>query len=269
MLLIFLSCVWILGIFLGYKIDLPLWSGIAAAGPLVFAVFLRRNRKPLILAALGILLFVAAAAYSYASLNTVDESRVSFYNDGGVYQIEAKIVSDPDVRDQTAYLTVEASAIKLEAARRDIEGTVLVFVPRYPAYRYGDVLRITGELRTPPQLGDFDYRGYLAHQGIYATMLYPEIEVLETGRGFAPLAWVYSLRARLSQTLAQVLPEPQASLARGIVLGIRGDIPPELRDDFSRSGTAHLLAISGLHLGVMAGILLGIGLWLFGRRRHL
>ena len=90
---------------------------------------------------------------------------------------------------------------------------------RYPTYNYGDVLLVTGELETPPQLDDFDYRGYLAHQGIYTTMLYPGIEILDSGQGFEPLEWVYSLRGRLSRSMTEILPEPQASLAQGIILG--------------------------------------------------
>ncbi len=100
-------------------------------------------------------------------------------------------------------------------------------------------------------------------------MLYPEIELLDSGQGFKPLEWIYSLRNRLSQTLAEVLPEPQASLAQGIILGMRGNIPPPLKDAFARTGTAHLLAISGLHLSIVAGILLSVGIWLFGRKRYL
>jgi competence protein ComEC len=179
------------------------------------------------------------------------------------------VAGDPDVRDKSTHLTLSAAAIRLDTGWREVEGRVLVFVPRFPAYSYGDVLRVTGELKTPPQLGDFDYRGYLAHQGISTTMLYPRIEVLDTGQGFAPLAWIYSLRGRLAQTLAEVLPEPQASLAQGIVLGIRGNIPEDLNNDFTRSGTAHLLAISGFNLSIMAGVLLSIGLWLLGRRHYL
>jgi competence protein ComEC len=179
------------------------------------------------------------------------------------------VAGDPDVRDKSTHLTLSAAAIRLDTGWREVEGRVLVFVPRFPAYSYGDVLRVTGELKTPPQLGDFDYRGYLAHQGISTTMLYPRIEVLDTGQGFKPLAWIYSLRGRLAQTLAEVLPEPQASLAQGIVLGIRGNIPEDLNNDFTRSGTAHLLAISGFNLSIMAGVLLSIGLWLLGRRHYL
>ncbi|MDD4876490.1 MAG: ComEC/Rec2 family competence protein, partial [Dehalococcoidales bacterium] len=88
-------------------------------------------------------------------------------------------------------------------------------------------------------------------------------------QGFKPLGWIYSLRNLLSQSLAKILPEPQASLAQGIVLGIRDNIPSSVNTDFSRSGTSHLLAISGFHLAIITGILLTIGIWLFGKRHYL
>ncbi|MBN1176527.1 MAG: ComEC/Rec2 family competence protein [Dehalococcoidales bacterium] len=269
MVLIYLSCAWVAGVFLGYKLNVPPLLCLAGLAPLLLLVFTRRYLKTVVLACLGIIIFVAAAAYSYHSLYAIDDGRVHFYNDLGTVEITGIVSGDPDVRDSNTRLHLSTSAIRLESGWHDIEGMVLVFVPRYPAYEYGDVLQVTGELATPPQLDDFDYQNYLAHQGIHATLYYPKIEVLDTGRGFAPLAWIYSLRGKLAENLAQALPEPQASLAQGVVLGIRGNIPQDLRDDFSRSGTAHLLAISGLHLGIMAGIMLGIGIWLFGRRYYL
>ncbi len=269
MLLIFLSCIWVAGIFLGSKLNLPPAFILIGLIPLPLLFFTRQYRKPIILASLGIITLLASAAYSFSSLNTVDDSRLHFYNDSGVVELKGTVAGDPDVRDKNTRLTLSASEIRLDSGWRGVEGTVLVFVPRYPAYKYGDVLRVTGELETPPQLDDFDYRDYLAHQGIYTIMFYPGIEVLDTGQGFGPMAWVYSMRSRLAENLAEVLPEPQASLAQGVILGIRGNIPQELRSDFTRSGTAHLLAISGLHLGIMAGVLLSAGLWVFGRRYYL
>ncbi|NOQ18157.1 MAG: DNA internalization-related competence protein ComEC/Rec2, partial [Dehalococcoidales bacterium] len=102
----------------------------------------------------------------------------------------------------------------------------------------------------------------------YSLMTYPEIEMLERGKGLKPLAWVYSVRNRMSQTITQVLPEPQASLAQAVTLGIRGNLPQSVKDDFSRTGTTHLLAISGLHLSILAGIILSAGIWLWGRRHY-
>ncbi len=129
------------------------------------------------------------------------------------------------------------------------------------------MLRITGEPLTPAVLEDFDYRSYLEHQGIGTVMYYPSVEVVASGQGNPAMSWIYSVRGRLAETLSEVLPEPQASVAQGILLGIRGNIPEDVRADFNRSGTAHLLAISGLHLGIVAGILLAIGVCVFGRRR--
>ncbi len=268
MVLIFLSCVWVLGIFLGYKLQVPWPFCLFGLAPLLLLFFDRKHVKRLIIAGLGIVLFVAATSYSYSSLNNVDEGRLRFYNDLGSFEVQGKLVRDPDVRDKSTHLFLSVESINVDGVWKEVNGTALVFVPRYPAYRYGDVIKLTGRLNTPPRLDDFDYAGYLEHQGIYTTILYPRIEVVDTGKGFPPLAWIYSLREDLSDTLTQVLPEPQASLAQGIVLGMRGNIPDDLNADFARSGTTHLLAISGFNISIMAGILLGVGLWLFGRRHY-
>jgi len=235
--------------------------------PLLFTA--RQHRKTIILISLALTALFAAAIYSYSSLNTVDESRLRFYNDRGTVEIKGMVAGDPEVRDKSTHVNLSSSEIKLENRWQVVEGTARLFVPRYSVYKYGDILLVNGELETPPQLDDFDYKNYLAHQGIHSTMLYPEIEIQERGKGFKPLGWIYSLRHGMADTMAKVLPEPHASLAQAIVLGIRGTIPTPLKSDFIHSGTAHLLAISGLHLGIMAGILLSIGIWLFGRRHYL
>lgn len=274
MALIYLSCAWVAGIFLGFiflesGFNLPLVLIATGLIPLCLLFFLRQRRKLIILASLSLMALFGGAFYFQSSLPSIDENHLQFYNDQGIVEIKGMVNADPEVSDKSTHLRLSATEIKWDNEWQEVEGTALIFVPRYSTYAYGDVLLVTGKLETPPQLDDFDYKGYLAHQGIYSTMLYPETKTLEWGKGFKPLEWVYSLRNRLSQTLAEVLPEPQASLGQGIILGIRGNIPSELKTDFSQSGTAHLLAISGLHLSIVAGILISLGIWLFGRRRYL
>jgi len=269
MLLVYLSCVWVAGVFVGSLLRLPPALGLLALLPLPLLFCGRKYIRPALFACLGIVLFIGAAAYSSASLLDFDAGKVGYYNDSGIVRLKGMVAEAPDVRDVNTRLIIATEAVDAGAGWQTVSGRVLVLVPRYPQYAYGDVLELTAELETPPRLDDFDYRGYLAHQGIYTTVYYPEITVLDTGRSLAPLAWIYELRGKLSRGLAEVLPEPQASLAQGIVLGVRANIPTDLNDDFSRSGTAHILAISGMNLGIMAGIMLGIGLQLFGRRRYL
>ncbi len=266
--LICLSCAWVAGIFLGSSFYLPLALILTGLIPLPLLFFIRQHRKIIILTSFSLFTLFAATAYSYSGLHTVNESSLRLYNDK-VTEVKGMVARDPEVRDKTTHLHLSATEIKLDKGWQKVSGTALLFVPRYPAYKYGDVLLVSGKLETPSPFDDFDYKGYLASQGIYTTMLYPKIEIEERGKGFKPLEWVYFIRNDTAQTLSAVLPDPQGALAQGIILGMRGNIPLSLKTDFTRTGTAHLLAISGLHLSIVAGILLSIGIWLFGRRHYL
>jgi competence protein ComEC len=266
--LIYLSGAWVAGIYLGSKFALHPALILTGLIPLPLLFRFSQHRKAIILTAVCLIALFGGASCFQASLPPKDESHLSFYNNQEV-EIKGIIKADPEIRDKVTHIRLSDIKIWRDKGWQEVSGYALLFVPRYSTYEYGDVLRVKGKLETPPQLDDFDYKGYLEHQGVYSTMLYPKIEILEKGKGLKPLEWVYWLREHLFQTLAKVLPEPQASLAQGIVLGIRYTIPTEVKGDFVRTGTAHILAISGLHLSIVAGILLSIGIWLFGRRRHI
>ncbi|MDD5082903.1 MAG: ComEC/Rec2 family competence protein [Dehalococcoidales bacterium] len=268
MALICLSSAWIAGILLGAVFNLPLSFILASLVPLPLLLY-RRHQKIIILTSLCFFTLVAGAYRFQTSQPHSDEKRLLFYNDRGTVAVRGMVDSDPEIRDASSQIRLAATDIRLDTDWQEVSGTVLVFAPRYPACSYGDILTVSGELETPPRFDDFDYRDYLTRQGIYSTMRYPDIEIVAHGQGSKLQEWVYSFRNRLSQTLARTLPEPQASLAQGIILGISGNIPEPVKANFSYTGTAHLLAISGLHLSVIAGILVTIGLWCFGRRHYL
>ncbi|MDZ4230460.1 MAG: ComEC/Rec2 family competence protein, partial [Dehalococcoidales bacterium] len=274
MSVIYLSCAWLAGIFLGAvfldgEFHIPLALVFSGFIPLTLLLLFRQRSQPLILASLCLFALLGGAFYFQARSAGIEES-LRYYNDNQeTVVITGMVDRDPEPGGKTTHLYLSAENITDGEEWRDVSGTALLFVPVYPAYSYGDVLSVKGKLETPPRLDEFDYQGYLANQGIYSTMLYPKIGVVATGQGFPPLRWLYSLRNRLSQVLTQVLPEPQASLSQGIVLGIRGNIPPAVKADFARTGAAHLLAISGLHLGIVAVIMLSLGIRLFGKRRYI
>ncbi len=269
MSLVYLSCAWVAGIFLGSALDLPLVLVFAGLIPFPLVFFARHHRKLIVLASLCLIIFLGGAVYFRSTAPTVDEGHLQFYNGQGTVEIKGLINRDPELGDKTARLYLSAREIKADKGWQKVSGTALVLVLRYPDYRYGDELLVTGRPETPLQLGTSGYRDFLANQEVYSVMSYPKIEVLATGKGFKPMEWIYSLRNRLSQALARVLPEPQASLAQGIILGIRGDIPSSVEAAFVRTGTAHILAISGLNLSIVAGILVSFGIWLFGRKRYI
>ncbi|MFH0769669.1 MAG: DNA internalization-related competence protein ComEC/Rec2 [Chloroflexota bacterium] len=269
MSLIYLSSAWVAGILLGSRFELPLAVIFIGLIPLPLLFLTSHHRKLIILTSLCLIILFGGAFYFQSNMHSADNSSLQSYNDKGTLEIKGLVARDPETGDKTTHLQLSAREIKLDEEWREISGTALLIVPRYSSYNYGDLLRVTGTLEEPPQLDGFDYKDYLAHQGIYSTMLYPEIEVLEIGKGLKPLEWVYSLRNRISQALVKVLPEPQASLAQGIILGIRGNIPSSVKDNFIHTGTAHILAISGVNLTILTGILLSLGIWAFGRKHYI
>jgi len=264
----YLSAAWVAGIYLGSKVALPL--GIMPLGllPLCIIPFLSQYRRPLLLAGLCLFALFSGSLRFQSDLPKVDEHHLQFYNDRGVIAIEGMVATEPETKDFTSTFQLAASEVRADGERKEISGKALIRVPRYHEYHYGDILKVTGKPETPPQFDDFDYKGYLARRGVHSIIDYPKIETIDTGKGPKPLAWIYSLRNRLSQSLSLTLPEPQGSLAQGILLGLRGTIPYSLREAFSRTGTAHLLAISGIHLSIIIGVLLSAGIWLFGRRYY-
>ena len=269
MWLLYIGCAWVVGIFLGSKVSLP--SPTLALGLIPFALILLRpgSKRTLIIVGLCLFALLGGALRFASSLPPLDERYLHFYNDKGIVEIQGTVAEDPDIRATYCLLTFSVREISVDGERKDVSGNALIRVPRYPAYHYGDVLKVTGQLETPPQSGDLDYKAYLAHQNIYSLLYYPSIEVLDRGQGSRALQWIYLLRRRLSASLDRALPEPQCSLAQAILLGLRGNIPDFVREAFARTGTAHLLAISGLHLTVIIAMLLSVAVLLFGRQHYL
>ena len=280
MRLIYLSLSWIAGISLGMWAGFH-WAAIAALAGIALLAFLLRRGKALLLV-LCLVALIGGIFRFETTVSSVDESTLQVHNDKGIVQIKGLVTADPEPTDSAVALRLEAREIKVGEAWEEVTGMVLVYAPQFPSpdflpsdssrdppyYRYGDLLQVEGELEEPPQFEGFDWREYLARQGIHSLMYYPaQVKLLDSGQGFKPKEWLYGLRNRMSQSLEGALHEPQGSLAQAILLGKRSNIPDELRDSLSQTGTAHVIAISGLHIAIVGGIALSFWVWLFGRRR--
>jgi competence protein ComEC len=264
--LIYLSIAWVAGIYIGSKLGLPVWSIATAILPLLLIPFLSRYKITLLITGLCLFAFLSGNLHFQSSLPSIDEQHLQFYNDQGKAEIEGMITTEPEARDKALFFQLSTSKITIDGKAKEISGKAIIRAPRYSEYHYGDILKVNGKMETPPQFDDFDYRAYLAHQGIYSMMYYPKIEILKRDAGSKALSFIYSARNSLNQSLSRTLSEPQCSLAQGILLGLRGNIPDSLTQAFSRTGTTHILAISGLNLSIVIGMILSIGVWLFGRR---
>ena len=288
MRLLYLTSAWVGGLLLGLLLELPFWAvfvsllAVFVIGLVAIALGWRSARSwaemkgrrsfrllvAALLAGLFLLGMIRLDTSEYPLAFMAEDARQEVRLDGIVagqpersgnslrFVFQARSI---DEGDGWAELTADV----LVTARPDPE---LVSLRREPHVRYGDRLMLAGSLAAPSVLDTFDYRDHLASQGIHLVMDFPKVELLADGRGNPILAALYDFRDEMGRSLQRTLPEPQAAVAQTLLLGQRDNLPAELREDFRGTGTSHLLAISGLHVGVVLVLTMAGSAFLLGRR---
>ncbi len=266
MTIIYLGIAWLVGIALGAALDLPLWSWlISGFAAFLLALAFRRQRPALYLLLLGVLL-LGAARLTFAS-RPINETHVANFNGTGEVVLTGLVVEEPDIRDRYQRLSLEAEKIELpDGSSQEVEGLILLETGRYPIIRYGVRLQVTGELENPPADPEFDWRGILARRGIHSRVSYPRISQLATGAGNPVKQIIYEIKDRGRQTIQGFLPDPQAALLTGILLGDDSGMSTETARQFRVTGLTHIIAISGFNIAILAGILLAISRPFLGYR---
>ncbi len=222
------------------------------------------NNKIRIIALTGLFLFLGLWRYAIGlPVNTPD--KISYYN-GQSVTITGVVANESDIRQRNMKLEVRSE--RLVDSDRKVDGKILVTTNLYPRYNYGDKLEITCDLQAPEEFQGFAYDRYLARYDIYSVCYYPRLVNLGTGQGNWLYGKIFKLKDKFRDTINQGLGEPEASLARAIILGDKRSIPNDLREKFSQAGISHIVAISGMHISILAALvsvfLLSIGL----KRKH-
>lgn len=128
----------------------------------------------------------------------------------------------------------------------------LMRLPAYPLYQAGEIISFSGTWEEPKNWSAFRYDRYLARQEIYVLLNFPKAEKVGAAKGFLFSLWRF--KSRLYQKIIAALPEPEAGLAAALTLGYRQTISAEDKTVFAETGLSHLIAISGSHLSLLAGM---------------
>lgn len=265
--LAYVSAAWVAGVYLGSVLRAPPFAFAAAIAPLAAIPFLPTSRRPaLVVASLCLLAVVGGAARLAAADAIPNNSSISQFNGGPAIMLRGVLTQDPEIRHGSATAAFSANSVSAGGAWNDAGGRILLNMRPYPEFHKGDSVEISGKLKEPPS--GAGYGSYLLRQGIVSVMDYPRVTLLGSAAK-GPSLWLQQLRSRLSNAISSTLPEPQASLGKAILLGERTEIPDDLNRAFSRTGTMHLLSISGMNLTIAAGLLLFLAVRALGRRRFL
>ncbi len=256
------------GIFLSSVIYVPqlIMLGFLILG--VFWIFAFWRHKKVVIGFCLLFLIFGAWHHQQAELKTVEfgPGDIAYYNNlEALVSFQGQVVKEPDIRESNIKLTIMSAKIFIEDKQITTTGKVLVSVNRYPKYNYGDELKITGVLKTPFTFEDFNYKNYLAKDGIYSVMYYPKIEKNKGGQAsFISIIYgkILGFKNKLRESVYQNLSPPQSSILGAIILGDKQRISAQWKEKFNITGVRHVTCVSGMHIIILSGILMWLGLWL-------
>jgi len=251
-----------------------LWLGILILGVMLAAIFW--GREPKIVVAGFCLMMLVGGAWRSLAVSDAD-NLVKQFNDKGKIILTGVISEEPDVRSDNVKYKISVTDIKpfnygyasapaegearpAPAGRQGIKdlGDILVVAKKYPLYQYGDKIEIIGKLTTPKSSEDFDYQKYLAKDDIFSLVYWPEIKLLASDQGNWLMEKLLFVKNKFKNSISQILIEPPGAFLAGLLLGEKRELPADLMAALARTGTTHIIALSGYNITIIAVALMGL-----------
>ncbi|MCF8064810.1 MAG: DNA internalization-related competence protein ComEC/Rec2 [Desulfarculaceae bacterium] len=241
----------------------PLLAGAALALAVALGLGLRGKAISPALLALACLL-AGAGLLSLERSATLPADHLAFLADGKTHRIEALALSPAQPGGRGVRLL--AQVVRLDGQRvsgllRLSLASELTPPPAGSRFVMRASLRPVTSLANP---GGFDYAQFMADKGIHAQAYAGRsAQLAGLGRGNVPWprSWLLAARQRLAYQIEALSPTQGRELLRALVLGQRGGLSGETREAFGVTGAAHLLAISGLHIGLVWGLAYALLRW--------
>jgi len=265
-----ISCLFLSGTLLASFVNIDLvasWPifvfGTIALVLVAFINFLLKN-KFLALFSLGLVILIGAMAY-YAHF---DQGYPPCTSDGEI-TFTGRIVTKPEIDYKQQKLVVETEIFNA-TTQRNQPAKLLVTLPRFPQYHFGEKLEIAAVVEQPVVLDGFDYAGYLKGKLITGTVRNPanvSFVAANSGFGWKIAEALYDTSSYFEQALNRVIPEPQASLASGILLGIKRNISDEFMSSLQKTGLTHIIALSGFNVTIIIAIFMNLVCVYLGKKK--
>ncbi len=187
-----------------------------------------------------------------------DDPNIAALIEQGNLTMEGIIAKSPVAFPDKNILIVQCVRIIKNGSYIPVSGKVRLAVPHDLNFRYGDYIRFQSGLRQIHNFnnpGGYDLKRYWNLQGVYAASFIKDASGIQLLRHAPPggiRLELESFRNDLKQIIDKNASSPQREIIAAMTIGTQNEIPAAVRDIFNRTGTSHILSISGLHIGMVS-----------------
>ncbi len=173
----------------------------------------------------------------------------------------AKVVAPPQEKANGFQVELAVSRIKTSNAWLNSKGAISAYLPFKDSLpQLNDILLINGKPNPYPKPlnpAEFNYGEYMNRQGIFLQHYLPKNAIRKIGEAENNLLSLsYKLRAHFADFFTSYIPgKAEQGIALALVLGIKDNLDHEIRDAYSGAGAMHVLAVSGLHVGILSSLI--------------
>ncbi len=161
-----------------------------------------------------------------------------------------------ETRGANATILARVDEVDAPATLSRPNGRIQIIVPALPAVEMGDLIEIEGRLRPTDPTDPWERR--LLARGVVATALYPRLTSSGPAGDAGPTARIQALRAGIEGTTNRMLPEPNAALLIGLLVGTGSGMSEEFRTALVAAGLTHVVVASGYNVSLVASAIRGL-----------
>ena len=187
-------------------------------------------------------------------------SHIVNFTDTGPLNISGQVIESPEIRNKRLTFVLLAETVEDNGKIIPVSGKISVKVLNsIPGISIGDKVYFKSGIRSVRNFnnpGGFDFKRYMAFNGISGTA-YVEGEKIRVEQNEEDIKWkrvIENARKTFSLLIENSASSGEAGVIKALVIGDQNSISPEIREDFKRTGTSHILSISGLHVGIVATV---------------
>ncbi|MEF3691911.1 MAG: ComEC/Rec2 family competence protein [Candidatus Moraniibacteriota bacterium] len=231
-----------------------LWLGTVVLSAILLPNY--KNKKAIFIFLAGIF-FILGAVRTQWELQKIEKIKEPIQ----ILEITAKIIAEPEKKEYYQNLLVEVQEKEFLSEGEDSLAKILIRAELFEDFEYGEKIKINCQSETVKNSGsEFDYKMYLAKDQIYYLCKKAKIEKTDSlEKNF--YFYFIKIRKILEGKIDQAIPQPEASLANGILFG-GNRLSEEKQDVFSKTGMTHIVAVSGYNVTIIAQYLMLLGIWL-------